>query len=102
VQATKLLKKSLIFSPDTYFAISRAREDNSEDMVLVYQSPIVKSSDKPNWKPFSLSVQKLCNKNYDRDLRFEVFQQLLGKKDRTLGYFKVRVKLVVWLFVVLS
>jgi len=70
-------------------AISRAMESGT--MQRVYTSE-VKSGNSPDWRQCTISVQKLCNNDLSRPLRFEVFHYnsngnhvLIGQADISLS-----------------
>jgi Ca2+-dependent lipid-binding protein len=64
-------KKDLFGKSDPYFKIFRLRED--EEAALVFESEIIKKTLDPVWKESVESIQKLCNSDLERPLRFEVW-----------------------------
>ena len=56
---------------DPFYSIFRSREDGS--WVQVFKSTVVMDNLNPTWPPVKLSVQSLCNGDYDRALRIEVW-----------------------------
>ena len=54
-----------------FYSIFRSREDGS--WVQVFKSTVVMDNLNPTWPPVKLSVQSLCNGDYDRALRIEVW-----------------------------
>jgi Ca2+-dependent lipid-binding protein len=56
---------------DPFIVIRKIREDNQ--FVQVWKSEVVKNNLNPQWKPSNISVQVLCNGDYDRPLRLEIY-----------------------------
>ncbi len=52
--------------------------------VSVYESERVKKDLNPDWKPFELRVRKLCNGDYDRPIKAEVYSRS-GFKETQIG-----------------
>lgn len=64
-------KKDLFGKSDGYFKIYRTKE--SQEPQLVYESEVVMKTLNPQWKEATETVQKLCNLDMDRPLKFEVW-----------------------------
>jgi len=56
---------------DPYFLIQKSTEDNQ--YLTVYQSETIMSNLNPVWKPFKISIAKLCNGDYQRTLKVIVY-----------------------------
>jgi hypothetical protein len=56
-------------SSDPYMTIASVRGSSEH---LVHSTEVVQKSLNPEWRPFTLSVQALCNGDYDRPLKFRV------------------------------
>ena len=56
---------------DPYYRIYRLRE--VEDAPKVFESEVVMKTLDPQWKEAVEPLQKLCNSDLDRTLRFEVW-----------------------------
>ncbi|KAJ5073836.1 copine [Anaeramoeba ignava] len=69
--AKKLDKKDFFGKSDPFLVISKCREGNV--YVPVHQTEFYKRTLNPTWKPFSITVQKLCNGDFDRPLNLEVY-----------------------------
>ena len=72
--ARKLDKKDWSFfgnKSDPYVTVSRVKGSGE---ILVYKSDVVRKSIDPQWRPFTISVQSLCNNDYERPLIFRVSQ----------------------------
>jgi len=52
--------------------------------VTVYESEVVKKSLNPEWNPFSIKVRKLCNGDYQRPIKAEVYSRS-GFKETLIG-----------------
>lgn len=74
---------------DPFFVISQIRSDGS--FVKVFESEVIKKNLNPVWKTQVIPVQRLCNGDYERLLRVEVFDwesngshQFIGSHQLTL------------------
>jgi len=52
--------------------------------VTVYESEVVKKNLSPEWNPFSIKVRKLCNADYQRPIKAEVYSRS-GFKETLIG-----------------
>lgn len=66
-----------------YLAVSRALE--SGGFQVVHKTDVVASLNPP-WAPFEIPIQVLCNNDYNRPLRLEVFDSHHNGKIDTLGF----------------
>lgn len=66
-----------------YLAISRALE--SGGFQVVHKTDVVRSLN-PEWEPFEIPLQLLCNNDYSRPLRLEVFDSHHTGQIDTLGF----------------
>nr|KAG5706037.1 hypothetical protein BaRGS_028146 [Batillaria attramentaria] len=71
LRATKLDKKDFFGKSDPFLLIHRANEDMS--FTVVHKTEVVRNNLNPTWKPFTISVQALCNGDYDRSVQVECF-----------------------------
>lgn len=85
VEGKDFPKKSLIFKNQPYLVISRANIEDSS-MHPVYNSEAIKSSS-PKWKRFQIPVSKLCNGDYSRALKFEIFDYRSNGNHKFIGEF---------------
>ncbi|VDI27260.1 Hypothetical predicted protein [Mytilus galloprovincialis] len=89
-QGHKLDKKGLFSmnKPDVYLEISRSIENIV--YLPVYRTEIVYKSTNPRWRPFEISLQKLCNTEWDRNIEFSCWHysgsnyHLIGRKITSL------------------
>ena len=95
--AKKLDKKDLIGKSDPFMVISRALPMVSGEMTFteVYRTNVVENTSKPIWDKFTISVKELCNGDYDKPIKFEVFDwddnsscDLIGLFTTTLNQLK--------------
>jgi len=86
LSAVKLSRKGLnIFGKcDAYFEIERRLYN--EKYHPIYRSEVVFRTSDPRWKPFQISLQKLCNGNRESKMRIKVYN-FQSKGDHTfIGY----------------
>jgi len=69
--ASKLLNKEGFFGKsDPFYTIKRLREGG--EWMQVFQSGVITKNLNPRWLPYSVSVQSLCNGDYDARLKIEI------------------------------
>jgi hypothetical protein len=86
----KLDKKDLFGKSDPFLVISRVREQGA--YVPVYKTEVIKKTLDPTWNPFSVSVQRLCNGDYERPLMIECFDWNRSGKHELIGQFKTNLR----------
>ncbi|XP_057303444.1 copine-3-like [Hydractinia symbiolongicarpus] len=64
-------KKDFMSLSDPYLEILKDRGDGT--FVAVHRTPHIDNTLNPKWKPFSISLQKLCGNNYDLKLKVACF-----------------------------
>ena len=64
-------KKDFFGKSDPYFKVFRTRE--TQDAPLVFESEIVMNTLNPQWKEACEPLQKICNSDLNRPLKFEVW-----------------------------
>jgi hypothetical protein len=69
--AEKLDKKDFFGKSDPYFVISKLVDGGQYS--VVHRSEVIKNTLNPTWKPFQKSVVELCNGDYNRSLKFDVY-----------------------------
>jgi Ca2+-dependent lipid-binding protein len=83
-RASKLTNKDGWFSKsDPFLTIERCMEDGK--FLQVFRSETIDNNLNPTWKPFEITLQKLCNSDYNRPLRFQVFDEDPGGKYDFIG-----------------
>ncbi|ETO31426.1 hypothetical protein RFI_05692 [Reticulomyxa filosa] len=88
----KLAKMDFFGKSDPFLEIYRYTK---EQTTLVHKTEVIKNTDKPTWKPFSISSQKLCNSDPERPLLLRVWdwdsdgsQQLIGEVKTNLNFLR--------------
>jgi len=95
--AKSLDKKDFLGKSDPFFIISR--QTGNAQWTVVFESEVIKNTLNPNWKVMSMAVQKLCNGDYDRQLKVDVYDwdsdtdnDLIGSFTTTLNDLKTAVE----------
>ena len=78
-------KKDLFSESDPYFTISRVNPDGSD--TLVYRSEWISNNPSPEWAAVEITSGKLCNGDWNRNLRIEVYDHDTGAEDDYIGAF---------------
>ncbi len=68
---SNLDKKDMFSESDPFFTVSRENPDGSD--TLVYRSEYIKDDPNPEWEPCNITSGKLCNGDWNRKLKFEIF-----------------------------
>ncbi len=95
--AKDLDKKDFLGKSDPFMVISRSASSQvTNQSVPVFKTNIVKNTLKPSWDSFNIPLRDLCNGDYERPLRFEVFDwdsdgshDLIGEFTTTFTKLKV-------------
>ncbi|CAG7831298.1 unnamed protein product, partial [Allacma fusca] len=58
--------------PRTYFAVSKINEAGK--YLIVHRSKMARGSN-PTWQPMKISSRSLCNGDFDRELKIDIFQR---------------------------
>ncbi|XP_077983010.1 copine-3-like [Glandiceps talaboti] len=67
-RATKLDKKDFFGKSDPYLEFWKAG-NRSGDWVLVHRTEYIKNNINPTWKPFKVSVQSMCNGDFEKKIK---------------------------------
>ena len=86
VAARGLDKKDLFGKSDPYFVISKASSGHSH-WAVVAKSTVVDNTLDPTWPVMEIPVGTLCNGDYSRQLKFEVFDHDNHGNDDLIGEF---------------
>ncbi|XP_059147710.1 copine-3-like isoform X2 [Physella acuta] len=70
-RASKLDKKDFFGKSDPYLEIHRAALDGSWQMV--HKTEVIKNNLNPSWRPFQLSLQKLCGGNRLQKIKIDCY-----------------------------
>ncbi|GLE07532.1 hypothetical protein PINS_up018085, partial [Pythium insidiosum] len=79
---TALLGSSLA-NMDGFFSKRRPREDQS--WIVVHKTEVIDNNLNPNWRPFDIPVQQLCNGDYKRPLLLQVMDKDSGGRSELIG-----------------
>jgi len=71
-KAENLDKKDFFGKSDPFMIISKGSSSTGE-FLPVHKTEVVMNNLNPHWKPFKMTCVKLCNGNYDRKLKFDVY-----------------------------
>ena len=82
-EAKNLDNKDTFSKSDPFLEISRANE--SGEFSLVHRTEVVDNNLSPAWEPFQKDVSALCNGDYDRVLKVEVFDDEDGGDHKLIG-----------------
>merc|ERR1712038_1143563 len=69
--AKKLDDKDLFGKSDPFLVLSRCSGD--DEYTVVHRTEVVNNNLSPDWREFRLSVATICNGDYNRDLKVEVY-----------------------------
>lgn len=81
--AQKLDKKDMFGKSDPYFNIHKKMSPGKWS--LVYKSETIKNDCNPNWKVLHIPITTLCNNDYERELKIEIFDQDETGEDDLIG-----------------
>ncbi|XP_010776369.1 copine-5b [Notothenia coriiceps] len=69
--ANKLDKKDFFGKSDPFMVFYRSNEDGT--FTICHKTEVVKNTLNPVWQPFAIPVRALCNGDYDRTIKVEVY-----------------------------
>uniref|UniRef100_A0A671LL07 Copine-5-like n=1 Tax=Sinocyclocheilus anshuiensis TaxID=1608454 RepID=A0A671LL07_9TELE len=69
--ANKLDKKDFFGRSDPFMVFYRSNEDGT--FTICHKTEVVKNTLNPVWQPFTIPVRALCNGDYDRSIKVEVY-----------------------------
>ncbi|XP_013920989.1 PREDICTED: copine-9 [Thamnophis sirtalis] len=69
--ANKLDKKDFFGKSDPFLVFYRSNEDGT--FTICHKTEVVKNNLNPVWQPFSIPVRSLCNGDYDRTVKIDVY-----------------------------
>nr|XP_008103759.2 PREDICTED: copine-9 isoform X2 [Anolis carolinensis] len=69
--ANKLDKKDFFGKSDPFLVFYRSNEDGT--FTICHKTEVVKNNLNPVWQPFSIPVRALCNGDYDRTVKIDVY-----------------------------
>ncbi|XP_029390896.1 copine-9 isoform X5 [Mus pahari] len=75
--ANKLDKKDFFGKSDPFLVFYRSNEDGTflppSRFTICHKTEVVKNTLNPVWQPFSIPVRALCNGDYDRTVKIDVY-----------------------------
>ncbi|XP_078720064.1 copine-4-like [Lampetra fluviatilis] len=83
--ARKLDDKDLFSKSDPFLEIHKLDDDDT--FQLVHRSEVIKNNLNPVWAPFTISINSLCSCNYDRLIKFVVWDWDSSGKHDLIGEF---------------
>jgi len=89
-EGQKLDNKDLFGKSDPFIEISKSNENN--DYSVVFRSEVIQNNLNPLWKPFTMESRTLCNGDYDRTLKFDVFDMDNDGSHDLIGSFQTNVR----------
>lgn len=94
LKGQKLDKKDLFGKSDPFFILSK--QNQSGQFTPVYESEIIKNTLDPTWKSFTKPVVEICNGDYERKLKFDIFdydndgsRDYIGSFEATLNQLRI-------------
>ncbi|XP_056897542.1 copine-9-like [Takifugu flavidus] len=69
--ANKLDKKDFFGKSDPFLVFYRSNEDGS--FTICHKTEVIKNTLNPVWQPFTIPVRALCNGDYDRTVKVDVY-----------------------------
>ncbi|XP_051529352.1 copine-5 isoform X2 [Myxocyprinus asiaticus] len=69
--ANKLDKKDFFGKSDPFMVFYRSNEDGT--FTICHKTEVMKNTLNPVWQPFTIPVRALCNGDYDRTIKVEVY-----------------------------
>ncbi|GAB6021481.1 Copine-8 [Chamberlinius hualienensis] len=86
----KLSKKNFFGKSDPFITISKSNEDGS--YTVVRRTEYLIRNLNPTWKPFTISLQRLCNGDEQRMLKFECHDWNMSGNHKLIGEFYTNAK----------
>ena len=88
--ARKLDNKDFFGKSDPYLEISRANENNQ--FSVVHRTEVIQNDLNPTWKPFVKEARALCNGDYNRTLRVDVYDMDNDGSHDLIGSFETNLQ----------
>ena len=86
----QLDKKDFFGKSDPYLEISRANENSQ--FSVVHRTEVIQNELNPAWKPFAKDVRALCNGDYYRTLRVDVYDMDNDGSNDLIGSFQTNLE----------
>ena len=97
---SNLDKKDLFSESDPFFTVSRVNPDDS--YTVVYRSDYIKDEPAPSWPPVTITSDKLCNGDWNRRLKVEIFDyndRYLQSGPSSVPYLDLLVAVLIYVYV---
>ncbi len=88
--AKGLDKKDFFGKSDPFYVISKSSA--SGQFVVVKKSEVIKNDLSPTWRPMAIPVRDLCNNDYERPLKVDVYDWDSDGSHDLIGSFKTDLK----------
>jgi len=85
INGIKLDKKDFFGKSDPFLCIYR--KSLNDDWILSHRTEVIKGTLNPKWQTFTVSMNSLCNGDYQRPLKFEVNDWNLSGSHKVIGSF---------------
>lgn len=85
ISGSNLDKCDVFSESDPFFTVNKTNPDGTD--TLVYRSDYIKDNPNPDWPSVKMSSKKLCNGDYDRPLKIQVFDFDNDGKHDFIGEF---------------
>jgi len=91
--ARKLDKKDFFGKSDPFFAVYRrvSNGNNGDNLLLTYESEVIKNNLNPSWKKGEVKLAKISNSNVDEPLIFKIFDWNRNGDRDYIGEFETSV-----------
>nr|XP_033782252.1 copine-9 isoform X4 [Geotrypetes seraphini] len=83
--ANKLDKKDFFGKSDPFLVFYRSNEDGT--FTICHKTEVVKNTLNPVWQPFTIPVRALCNGDFDRTVKVDVYDWDRGGSHDFIGEF---------------
>uniref|UniRef100_A0A6I8SAH7 Copine-8 n=1 Tax=Xenopus tropicalis TaxID=8364 RepID=A0A6I8SAH7_XENTR len=83
--ANKLDKKDFFGKSDPFLVFYRSNEDGT--FTICHKTEVIKNTLNPVWQPFTIPVRALCNGDYDRTVKVDVYDWDRGGSHDFIGEF---------------
>merc|ERR1711892_690780 len=90
---SQLDNKDFFGKSDPFFEISKANEN--KDYSVVFRSEVIQNNLNPVWKQFTMESRTLCNGDYNRVLKFDVFDMDNDGSHDLIGSFVTNLRRLV-------
>jgi len=91
-KGTHLDKKDLFGKSDPFLLFNKTDVKEMGKLIPSYKSEVIKNTLEPNWPPFIIPVQKLCNGDYDRPIIIQCFDWNKSGTHELIGQFQTNLR----------